>query len=249
MEIKKSSDITTTTRTTSVSIGTSRVGKTYFIGTIADCGKLFVLDTEDGLRTIQHKSFDYKTVSNAVEAREVLNWFMGGGHKDYTHFALDSLNRWQAYVLDSIKENSIVLAPEAGNDSHKGVMTMNKWGLLTAYTKKIVTVLTTLCPTSVHMNVTAMESKDEVSGLTKLYPALGGAFKHEALGFFDSILYHRAAIDNGEQKFWIQLGADGRIDAGTRLQEVKAKYGQVMPNDYACIYNELSSNVATKQGE
>lgn len=244
----------TSTRTTSISIGTSRVGKTHFIGTIADCGKLFILDTEDGLRTIEDKKFDYVTANTWQEAMNVLNWYMEEGYKKYTHFALDSLNRLQVYLIDAVVRDSGSVVKDKNNnpvkDSNQGQMTMNKWGIVTAQTKKIVDLLTKVCPSSVHMNVTAMESKDEVTGITKLYPALSGAFKHEALGYFDSILYHRAAIDSGVQKFWIQLGADGRIDAGTRLQSVKKMYGAVMPNDYACIHNTLtSSNDTTNKGE
>lgn len=236
MEIKDSSSIKQNNRTTSISIGASRVGKTHFIGTMADVGKLLILDAEDGLKTIRDKKFDYVTVNNWVETEEALNWVMtnslDGG---YTHFAVDSLNRVQTYFIEYIT------AEKDEHGKNAGMMTMNKWGVVLAKIRKIVDVLTKQLPLSVHMNVTAMESKDEVTGATMLYPALSGTFKHEVLGYFDTILYHRAALDNGNQKYWCQLGADSRIIAGTRIQELKNKFGDVMPNDYAHIHEALNN--------
>lgn len=247
MEIKKSSEIAASERTTTISIGGSRVGKTHFIGTACDVRRVFILDTEDGLKTIADKKFDYFTANNWTEVQQVLNWYMSEGHSNYDVFAIDSINRLQHYMLDAIKADSAAVG--VSGDKYKGEMTMNKWGLLTAQTKKIVDLLTKLCPTSVHMNVTAMESKDEVTGMVMLYPALSGAFKHEILGYFDTILYHKAGIEKGEQKYWCQLAADSRVQAGTRLQVLRTTYGNVMPNDYACIHNALiSSNGTAQQG-
>ena len=235
MEIKSSKDTVDSTRTTSISIGASRTGKTHLIGTMCDVGKVFIIDAEDGLKTIRGKDYDYYTVNNWKETEDILNWFMSGGHSKYTHLAIDSINRIQAYLVASVT----VDADEHGKN--KGVMTMSKWGIVGAKLRKIVDVLTKQSPTSVHMNVTAMESKDEVTGATMLYPSLSGAFKHEILGYFDTIMYHRAGVDKGEQKYWIQLGADARIQAGTRIQKLKETYGNVMPVDYACIHDSLKS--------
>jgi len=235
MEIQSSDSIATTTRTTSISIGASRVGKTHFIGTACDVQRVFVLDAENGLQSIVGKKFDFYTVNTWDETQQVLNWFMTEGYSKYDMIAVDSINRIQAYLVDKIKTEK----DEHGKNA--GMMTINKWGMVAAYLKKVVDVLTKQCPVSVHMNVTAMESKDEVTGATMLYPALGGAFKHEILGYFDSILYHRAGLEGTEQKYWIQLGADSRIIAGTRIQKLKEQFGTVMPNDYANIYNAIRS--------
>jgi len=229
MEIQKSSTIATNKRTTTISIGASRVGKTHFIGTIADHSKLFILDLEDGLKTIAGKSFDYKTCNTWVEAEQVMAWFFTGGQSEYTHFAIDSINRLQSYLVDDVKEK-----PDE-HGKNKGMMTINKWGIVGAKLKKVIDMCTKQLTTSVHMNVTAMESKDEVTGATMLYPSLAGAFKHEVLGYFDTIMFHRTALDKGEQKYWIQLAGDTRIQAGTRIQSLKDKYGAIMPCDYACI--------------
>lgn len=230
MEIQSSAKITKGGRTTSISIGDSRTGKTHFIGTIAEEGrKLFVLDAEDGLKSIADKSFEYKTVNNWSEAEAVLNWYMSEGHNNYTHLAIDSLNRLQAYLVDDITSKP----DEHGKNA--GIMTINKFGILLAKMKKIVDVLTKICPSSVHMNVTAMESKDEVTGAVKLYPALQGSFKHEVLGYFDTILYHKTISDANGQKFWCQIGGDNRVIAGTRLAKLREAFGTQMPNDYKHI--------------
>ncbi len=234
MDIKSSETISLSTRTTSISIGDSRSGKTYFVGTMCDSKrKVFILDTEGGLETIKDKKFSFCTVNTWDEAKNVLDWYMMEGYKKFEYFVIDSLNRLQTYLIDDITDK-----PDE-HGKNRGIMTINKFGILSAKLKKVVDVLTKKCPSSVHFIVTAAESKDEVTGATRLYPAIQGSFKFELLGYMDTILYHRSAIDKEGEKFWCQIGSDSRVIAGTRIKKLKDTYGTVMPNSFECIAESL----------
>ena len=62
--------------------------------------------------------------------------------------------------------------------------------------------------------------------MIKLYPAISGAFKHELLGYFDTILFHNAMTDSSGTKFWCDLGSNSRIIA---LDLLNLENGAVLP--------------------
>lgn len=242
MDIKTSEDLKTSTKTTTVCIGDSRKGKTYFIGTMADHGKLFVIDCEEGLSTIKSKKFDYVTVSNWEEAREVLNWFMVEGQTKYNMVAIDSVTRLQSYLKQFLinQPDGYTEQNPRGTGKNAGIMTMSKYDVLATMLRKVIDTLSKLEGISFHVNAMAGEDKDDVSGMVKIFPNLQGGFKFDLVGYFDTIMYNQMGKDKeGNTCYWSEIAGSDRNCAGTRLEEVKTKYGNVMPNDYGCIVAAL----------
>ena len=225
VKIIKSEDMFVNRRQTILSMGDSRTGKTAFLGTICDHEKVLILNAEDGLSTIEGKKFDAIRVTTFKEFKEALNWYLTEGHKDYTMLAVDSINRVQSF-----------LAFELDKD---GKLTQNQWGEVLATLRKVLEVLQTKCPTGYFMSSMAMESKDELTGRIRIYPNLGGAFKYDLTGYFDTVLYHHAKADTkGETQYYCQLQGDTRVVAGSRLTGLKGIKN--IPCDYGIMIGILN---------
>lgn len=221
MEVKSSSDLRNNPKVNTLSMADSGKGKTFFVGTIADNNKPFIIDAEGGLVTACDKEFDYVTVDSFAKYGEACQWYMQNYEdKGYTHLVVDSITRLQQYLVSS-------LSPD-------GKITMNQWGEVLATLRKSVNWLTKECPTHVHMTAMAMESKDELSGRIKVYPNLQGAFKYDLAGYFDVVLYHDCGVKEGAQTYWVQTEGDERITARSRLNALK-KLDKYSPNNYGII--------------
>lgn len=208
IQVTKSADMFKNRKHSLLSIGDSRTGKSYFLGTICDHERVLIIDAEGGLSTIEGKNFDSIRVKTYKEFKEALNWYMGGGYKEYTMLSIDSINRVQA-----------LLAQELSPD---GQLTQNQWGEVLATLRKVVGVLADMCPTSFHVTSMAMESKDELTGRVRIYPNIQGSFKFDLTGYFDTVLYHHAKPDTkGDTQYYCQLQGDTRVIAGSRLVKLK----------------------------
>ena len=242
MDIKTAEDLKTMTKTTTVCIGDSRKGKTHFLGTMTDYGKLFVIDCESGLASIRDKKFDFVTVSNWEEAREALNWFMVEGQTKYNMIGIDSITRLQSYL-----KQFLILQPDGyteanpnGTGKNRGIMTMSKYDVLATMLRKVVDALTKLDGISFHANAMACEDKDAVSGMVKIWPNLQGGMKFDLVGYFDTVMYNQMGKNaDGKTVYWSEITGSDRNSAGTRFKEVRTKYGDTMPNDYGCIVAAL----------
>jgi hypothetical protein len=220
--ITKSADMFKNRKTSILSIGDSRTGKTYFLGTMCAHEKVLIIDVEGGLSTIEGKSFDSVRVKTFKEFKEALNWYMSGGYNDYTMLSIDSINRVQA-----------MLATELSPD---GTLTQNQWGEVLATLRKILDVLSASCPTAFHVTSMAMESKDELTGRIRIYPNIQGSFKFDLTGYFDTVLYHHAKPDTkGDTQYYCQLQGDTRVIAGSRLVKLKGI------KNIHCDYGEMLS--------
>lgn len=225
LQIQKSSDMKPAERQTILSIGDSRTGKTHFIGTICDHEKVFIINAEDGLATINGKNFDFVKVNNFAEFKEALNWYMTEGYKNYNMLSIDSINRVQSYLQYELDES--------------GKLSQNQWGELLATMRKIIDVLSKRCPTSLHITSMAMESRDELTGQVRIYPNVQGSFKFDLTGYFDTVLFHTCALDkDGQTKYWCQIQGDSRVIAGTRHQQFKGLKN--IPSDYGYIKTKLN---------
>jgi len=221
MEVKNSKDILKDGRITSLSIGDSGKGKTFFAGTICKYGKPFFIDSEGGLKTVANHEFDYVDVNSWEEFTDALTWYYNNYKTaGYTHLVIDSFTRLQQYLAKGINED--------------GKLTQAQWGEILASMRKVIDRLTKTCPTSVHVSAMAMESRDDLTGQIKIYPNIQGAFRYDLAGYFDVVLYHDCAEKDGNQTYWIQTKGDQRITARSRLDQVKPlkKYEH---NDYGVI--------------
>jgi hypothetical protein len=226
MEVKSSTDLVLNPKCNTLSIGDSGKGKTWFIGTIADYGKPFIIDSERGLITAADKTFDYVDVNNFKEFGEACKWYMENWEeKGYTHLVVDSITRLQQYLAKEINEDM--------------KLDRQQWGELLATLRKTVNWLTKECPTHVHVTAMAMESKD-MDHNVKIFPNIQGAFKHDLAGYFDVVLYHDCGEKDKKQKYWVQTEADGRIQAKSRLHCLK-KLNKYEPNTYQIINNILTN--------
>jgi len=222
MQILNNQDIMNDTKVHSLSIGDSGKGKTWFIGTICGHGNPFIIDSEGGLKTIRDKKFEAVQVNGFQEFKEAVGWFMQNyQEKGYTHLVVDSFTRLQQYLI----------AEQCGDNKPN----FDDWAVVLASLRKVVNFLTKECPVPVHMTAMAMESKDELSGMVKVYPNIQGSFKFDLAGYFDVVLYHNCGGQGDEQKYWVQAKGDERITARSRLQGLN-KYE---PNDYSIIVNLL----------
>ena len=219
--ITKSNEMFKDRKQSILSIGDSRTGKTFFIGTMCDHEKVLVIDVEGGLSTIEGKNFDSIRVKTFKEFKEALNWYMSEGSKNYTMLSIDSINRVQAML-------AVELQPD-------GKLTQNQWGEVLATLRKILDVLSASCPTSFHVSTMAMESKDELTGRVRIYPNIQGSFKFDLTGYFDSVLYHHAKPDaQSNTQYYCQLQGDTRVIAGSRLiklagiKNILNDYGQII---------------------
>jgi len=227
--MKQSNSIMDNMKVNSLSVGDSGKGKTHFIGSIIDCGfKPYIIDAEGGVKTIANKVFDYEQVNTWAAFLVELAWFYNNyKEKGYTHLVIDSISRLQQY-----------LAAEICKD---GKLTMNQWGEVLANLRSCIDKLTKTCPTNLHMTSMAMEAKDELTGMTKIYPNIQGAFKFDLAGYFDVVLYHDCGEKDGSQRYWVQTQADTRVTtARSRLDCIKkmAKFEQSNYSIIADIINK-----------
>lgn len=221
MEIRSSSDLRANITIKSLSIGDSGKGKTYFAGTIADYGKPFIISSEGGLLTSCDKEFDYVEVNTFKQFEEACGLFMQiYKEKGYTHLVVDSITRLQYYLTRD-------LAPD-------GKLTQNQWGEVLAKLRKVVDWLTKEVPIHVHVTAMAKESKDELTGMVKIYPNLQGAFQYDLAGYFDIVLYHDCKYKGDEQQYYVWTKGDQRVVAKSRLDKIKPlnKYEH---NNYSII--------------
>lgn len=234
MEIKKSSDLRVNPKVNTLSIGDSGKGKTWFAGTIADYGKPFIIDAEKGLITSCDKEFDYTEVDTFKQFGDACKWYMENHEKHgYTHLIVDSITRLQQY-----------LAKEISPDMK---LTQQQWGEILATLRKTIDWLTKHCPTHVHVNAMAMESKDELTGAIKIYPNIQGAFRYDLAGYFDVVMYHDCGEKDGKQVYWVQTQGDQRITARSRLDSIK-KLNKFERNDYGII-NAIIDNKENNDGK
>lgn len=221
MQISNSEDILNDCKATSLGMGDSGKGKTFFIGTICEHGKPFVIDSEDGLKTIADKKFDYKTVNTWDEFTTALRWYYDNcKEKGYTHLVIDSFTRLQQYLGVKIEPT--------------GKLTQSQWGELLAHMRKVIDQLTKTCPTALHVTAMAMEAKDELTGGIKIFPNIQGSFKHDLAGYFDYVLYHDCGPKDGKTQYWVQTEGDQRIPARSRLSSV-TKLNKYEANNYGII--------------
>lgn len=221
MEIKKSSELRTNHKCNTLSLGDSGKGKTRFATSIAKYGKPFIIDAEGGLVTGADFDFDYVEVNSYDEFANACQWYMENWEANgYTHLVVDSITRLQQYKMRELNAD--------------GKLTQAQWGEILATLRKTVDWLTKTCPTHVHMTAMAKESKDELSGMIKVFPNLQGSFCHDLAGYFDVVLYHDCGEQDGKQVYWVQTQGDKRITARSRLQAIKPlnKFEQ---NDYGII--------------
>lgn len=227
MEIKKSKDIMIGAKVNTLSIGDSGKGKTYFVGTIADHGKPFIIDAEGGLMTAANKEFDYCEVDSFDEFGEACKWYMQNYKEHgYTHLVVDSITRLQQYLARDISPDM--------------KLTQQQWGEILATLRKTIDWLTKKCPTHVHVNAMAMESRDDITGAIKIYPNIQGAFRYDLAGYFDVVMYHDCGMKDGKQVYWVQTEGDERITARSRLNSIK-KLNKYEPNDYKIINNIIAA--------
>jgi AAA domain len=221
MQIKTNDASSRPDRVTSLSLGDSGKGKTFFTGTICDHGKPFIVDAEGGLGTISNKKFDYCTVNTWHELREACAWYYNNyREKGYTHLVVDSITRAQQYLANDVSKD--------------GKLSQQQWGEILIHLRTLVDKLTKTCPTSLHITAMAMESKDELTGGIKIYPNIQGSFRYDLAGYFDIVVYHHCGEKDGKQQYWIQTQGDERILARSRYQQLKElkKYEK---NDYGII--------------
>lgn len=228
MEIKSSKDLLKNVKVNSLSIADSGKGKTKFSCSIAKYGKPFVIDAEGGLITGADLEFEYVTVNDFESFANACQWYMKNyEEKGYTHLVVDSITRLQSYLVYKLNKD--------------GKLTQSQWGEVLATLRKVVNWLTKECPTHMHMTAMAMESKDELSGATKIYPNIQGAFKHDLAGYFDVVLYHDCGEKEGKQQYWVQTQGDSRVIARSRLDAVK-KLNKYEVNDYGIINNIIKGD-------
>ena len=221
MKIHKSEELMINPKVNTLSIGDSGKGKTWFAGSIADYGKPFIIDAEQGLITIANKKFDYVTVDTFKQFGEACKWYMVNAKKEgYTHLIVDSITRLQQY-----------LAKEISPDMK---LTKQQWGEILATLRNTINWLTKDCPTHVHVNAMAMESKDDLTGAIKIYPNIQGAFRYDLAGYFDVVMYHDCGEKDGKQTYWVQTQGNMRITARSRLDSIK-KLNKFERNDYGII--------------
>jgi hypothetical protein len=231
MQIKTNDTNARIERVTSLSMADSGKGKTYFIGTICNHGKPFIIDTEGGLATIANKQFDYVSVNSWEELREACAWYYNNWQaKGYTHLVIDSITRAQQYLVNQVSKD--------------GKLTQSQWGEVLTHLRVLIDKLTKTCPTSLHMTAMAMESRDELTGAIKIYPNIQGSFRYDLAGYFDIVVYHNCGERDGKQVYWIQTQGDERILARSRYQQVK-EFKKIELNNY-CIIAELLTNGGTK---
>ena len=227
MEIKKSKDLIKNAKVNTLSIGDSGKGKTFFVGSIADYGKPFVVDAELGLMSAADKDFDHVSVDTFKQFGNACRWYMDNYKEHgYTHLVVDSVSRLQQY-----------LAREISPDMK---LTQQQWGEILATLRKTIDWLTKQCPTHVHVTAMAMESKDDITGAIKIYPNIQGAFRYDLAGYFDVVMYHDCGEKEGKQVYWVQTQGDQRITARSRLDSIK-KLNKFEINNYGII-NDILTN-------
>jgi hypothetical protein len=231
VEVKSSKILSENIQVNSLSIGDSGKGKTYFAGTICDHGKPFVIDAEGGLGTICDKDFDYVAINSYEELEQAYGLFMQTyKEKGYTHLVIDSITRLQQYLAFRINKD--------------GKLTQAQWGEVLATLRKMTDGITKqLKEKGIHLHMTAMamESKDELTGQTKIFPNIQGAFKFDLAGYFDIVLYHDCAPGKDKEgkpvtKYWVQTEGDTRITARSRYNSIK-KLNRHEISNYSIIAN------------
>lgn len=195
-------------------VGRSGSGKTHMLGTAADSEKLYVISCEGGLSTISDKTFDYDECNTWAEIQSKVEWFFQNYKAEgYTALALDSLDRAQRYLIQSMLDV---------DKSHK--LSFDRFAEMLGKLRKMLDILckaegfTFLC--TCHNS----EDKDGSKGVIKESLHLEGAIKWEADGYFDNVCVTRIGKDSaGKPSFWLEISGDEKTVAKTRLNHLKGK--------------------------
>ena len=229
MEVLSSSNLREHMKVNSLSIADSGKGKTYFAGSIAKYGNPFIIDAEDGLMTAANLDFDYVRANSFPEFKEAINLYLNTyADKGYTHLVVDSITRLQQYLVYETNKT--------------GKLSQSEWGTVLGTLRVTIDWLTKNCPTHLHMTAMAMESRDELTGMTKIYPNIQGAFRYDLAGYFDVVLYHDCKVDaEGNTEYYVQTQGDQRITARSRLDSIQ-KLNRYEQNDYKIIANIIAKH-------
>lgn len=222
---KSSSELIASGKINTLSIGDGGKGKTFLIGTMIDAGfKPYIIDAENGLKTIANKVFDYDEVSTWDDFLVKVAWYYNNyKERGYTHLVVDSITRLQQYLAVKINKD--------------GKLNQAQWGEVLASLRAVVDRITKTCPTSLHVTAMAMEAKDELTGAVKIFPNIQGSFKFDLAGYFDIVLYHECGERDGKQAYWVQTQADQRIQARNRYDHA-CKLNKYEPSNYA-VFSKL----------
>lgn len=214
--------------------GSSGTGKTHFVGTLGELGKVLIIDIDQGAKTIQYAadlqklhnnitvcSFDqFKDLDQAyklVKENDPEKWnsfFKTPGlvKEPFDWIAWDTWSEIQWYMMQELRMKSDRLG--VGIDFRKNIE-IQHWGQMTDLNKLAIQALRD-CRVNQLFTMQETLMKDELSGQIFGGPAIHGKLVQEMPAFFDLVVHTYSDI-NG--KFCAATKAKGKWVAKTRLGE------------------------------
>lgn len=223
--------------------GPPGAGKTVLAATAADVPEMapvLYVDVEGGTRSIRDKQVDVLRVKSFSELLQLLDVLRTGHHK-YRTVVIDSLTEVQKLNMYEIMKKVVGQDPSRDPD----IPALRDYGKNSEQIRRLIRGYRDLTNTHVIFTALASESKDEKTGVVKVYPALSGKLASEVPGFLDVVVYLSVAEQNGNEVRVLVTDMTSRVMAkhrtpisGVRLPRFLKN--PTMPKIYRVVCEQLS---------
>lgn len=175
--------------------GPPGAGKTVLAASAADVPEMspvLHVDVEGGTRSIRDRQVDVLRIKTFDELAQLLKVLQTGQH-NYRTVVIDSLTEVQKLNMYEIMRKVVAQDPSRDPD----IPALRDYGKNSEQIRRLIRGYRDLANTHVIFTALASETKDEKTGVIRVFPALSGKLASEVPGFLDVVVYLSVAEQDG----------------------------------------------------
>lgn len=220
--------------------GGSGTGKTEFIGTLGELGKVLIIDIDKGYKTLKYSkrvapykgnlyvvSFDQfgdlDTAYKLAKANDPKKWQQSIGIAEkFDWIVFDTWSELQWTMMQKLRKDNDLDSTRL--DYRKGIQ-IQHWGMMTDLNKLAVESLRD-CDVNIILTMQETMQKDEISGQIFGGPAIHGKLVQEMPAYFDIVVHTSVDLQGN---FIASTKPKGKWPAKSRIktiQEYKNPYAK-----------------------
>ena len=213
--------------------GASGTGKTHFVATLGELGRVLVIDIDQGIKTLRNApdiqqahyndnitvvSFDkFKDLDEAyklVDTNDPVKWSQKFGvkiDKPFDWIAWDTWSEIQWYMLEELRSKDAAMKGNGLN--FRSNIQIQHWGMMTDLNKLAVQQLRA-CKVNQLFTMQEKLDKDELSGTIYGGPAIHGKMVQDMPTYFDVVIHTYTDLQG---KYCATTKSKGKWPGKTRL--------------------------------